>query len=328
MEDMSKQSHSKPATGPGKLLGETRRQLGLEPDNIAQILHLSVRQIEALEADDFDSLPGPTYVRGYLRSYCHLLNIQSDSVIDSYNEVVGGWKTTTYSGLAVERQISSNDNIIRLGTMGVIGVVFGLAIVWWLGEDDTATVTPVPTEVAAVRSKGNEDISASSAVEVPAAEKAPAAVVPIETSPAETPEPAKPVEPESIVMPAEKPAPQPEKDTNMQQPTTVEKDTTQTATDAQTNPTIVNGARAKLVLRTDGISWADIRDANDNKLLYESVAAGRVVTVEGEAPLQVFLGNANVVSLEIDGVDYDFSQFRRGLTARFSVGGPAEGSSE
>lgn len=328
MEEMSKQSRSRPATGPGKLLGETRCQLGLEPDNVAQILHLSVRQIEALEADDYDSLPGPTYVRGYLRSYCQLLNIQPDSVIDSYNEAIGGWKTTTYSGLAVERQISSNDNIVRLGTLGVIGVIFGLAIIWWFGEDDTPTVVPAPTEVAALLSTGNEDISANPVVEVPAAEKAPAAVVPIETTPAETPEAAKPVEPVSIAITEETPKPQPEKDKNTRQPTRVEKATTLTATIAKTSPIVVNGARAKLVLRTDGTSWADIRDANDNKLLYESVAAGRVITVEGEAPLQVFLGNANVVSLELDGVAYDFSQFKRGLTARFSVGGPVAGNSE
>ena len=108
----------------------------------------------------------------------------------------------------------------------------------------------------------------------------------------------------------------------------MDKATTQTVIVAITNPTVVSGARAKLVLRTDGTSWADIRDANDDKLLYETVAAGRVITVEGEAPLQVFLGNANAVSLELNGVAYDFSQFRRGLTARFIVGGSAAGGSE
>ncbi len=319
MEEMSKQSHSKPEAGPGKLLGETRRQLGLEPDNVAQILHLSVRQIEALEADDYDSLPGPTYIRGYLRSYSQLLNIQTDSVIDSYNEAIGGWKTTTYSGLAVERQISSNDNIVRLGTMGVIGVVFGLAIVWWLGEDDTDTVVPAPTEVAAVLSNGNEDIIPNPVVEMPAPTETMTSVVPMESMSVAMTEPAKPEE--TLKLP-------PEKDTNTQQPASVDKATTQTVTVARTNPTVVSGARAKLVLRTDGTSWADIRDANDNKLLYETVAAGRVITVEGEAPLQVFLGSANAVSLELNGVAYDFSQFRRGLTARFIVGGSAAGGSE
>jgi len=38
-------------------------------------------------------------------------------------------------------------------------------------------------------------------------------------------------------------------------------------------------------------SWADVRDAHGNRLLYETIAAGRTVAVEGATPLAVFLGN-------------------------------------
>lgn len=327
MEEMPKQSNSKPTVGPGEYLGDTRRGLGLEPDNVAQILHLSRHQIEAIEANDFENLPEPTYVRGYLRSYCQLLNISPDSVIDSYNEAVGGWKTTTYSGLTVERQIGSSDNVIRFATLGVIGVIFGLAIVWWLGEDDAPAIVPAPTEVAATPLDGNDEKADGVGEEFPELEQTPVSVVPLETKPVKTPEKTKTVKPvESVieVTPEQARQPMPEKDENSLQSASKAVNTTI----PKFNPTIISGARAKLVLRTEGASWADIRDASDNKLLYETVAAGRVITVEGEAPLQVFLGNASVVSLEVDGSAYDFSQFRRGLTARFSVGNPAESSSE
>lgn len=320
MEEVSKQRQDKPVKGPGEILAETRLKLGLEPDNVAQILHLSRQQIEALEANDFENLPEPTYIRGYLRSYSQLLNIDPKPVIDSYNDAIGGWKSTTYSGLAVERQISSNDNIIRFATLGVIGVVFGLAVVWWLGEDETPAAVPIPAEVVPAI---NNDSLNTPATENSAVENTPVAVAPGEPMITENPMSITPMEPAAVPEPVNTRAlPLTRNVPTRQLPPMASKTTT------AVTPAAGNGTRAKLVLRTNGPSWADIRDANDNKLLYETVAAGRVITVEGEAPLQVFLGNANVVSLELDGVEYDFDKFTRGLTARFSVGGANAGSDE
>jgi cytoskeleton protein RodZ len=69
-------------------------------------------------------------------------------------------------------------------------------------------------------------------------------------------------------------------------------------------------------------SWADIRDAGQNKLLYETVAAGRVVMLEGAPPLTVFLGNADGVRLEFNGRPYDVSRHKRGQIARFTLNAP------
>lgn len=325
MSEMPKQGHGKPSAGPGEFLGETRRKLGLEPDNVAQILHMSKHQIEAIEANDFGSLPEPTYVRGYLRSYCQLLNVASDDVLESYNKAIGGWKTITYSGLATERQFSSNDSIVRFATMGVVGVVLGLAMVWWLGEDEAPTVAPAPTGVAAAPVDKSTDNPDTIPVELPVLEAVTPSVVPSEAEPAvETP----PVKPVAVAKPAEA---LDSRSANIGKPPLQEdavNTTEETAVIVKSKPRLTSGARAKLVLRTTGSSWADIRDANDNKLLYESVAAGRVIRLEGKAPLQVFLGNADAVSLELDGVAYDFSGHKRGLTARFSVGANVASSSE
>ncbi|MEE8481936.1 MAG: RodZ domain-containing protein [Acidiferrobacterales bacterium] len=325
MEEVSKPRQDKPVKGPGEILAETRLKLGLEPDNVAQILHLSRLQIEALEANDFDNLPEPTYVRGYLRSYSQLLNIDPQPVIDSYNDAIGGWKSTTYSGLAVERQISSNDNLIRFATLGVIGVVFGLAVVWWLGEDETPTAVPIPAEV--VPAINNDNLNAP-ATENSSNENTPVVAAPGEAVISENSISITPVGPTAVPKPVNTQTLPLIRNVQTHPFTESRPMASETITATAVTSVVGNGTRAKLVLRTNGPSWADIRDANDNKLLYETVPAGRVITVEGEAPLQVFLGNANVVSLELDGVEYNFDQFTRGLTARFSVGGVDAGSSE
>jgi cytoskeleton protein RodZ len=77
--------------------------------------------------------------------------------------------------------------------------------------------------------------------------------------------------------------------------------------------------KLKIVFHVDADSWMDVRDAQDNRLLYQLVLAGQTVSAEGEAPLAVFLGNAAGVRAELNGQPYDFSASIRGEIARFNV---------
>ena len=48
--------------------------------------------------------------------------------------------------------------------------------------------------------------------------------------------------------------------------------------------------------------------------------AGRSVTLEGVAPVSVFLGNAAGVRLDYNGQDVDIGRYLRGMMARFTLG--------
>ena len=78
--------------------------------------------------------------------------------------------------------------------------------------------------------------------------------------------------------------------------------------------------RSRLVLHAEQESWADVRDARDNKLLYENIPAGRSVSIEGVPPFRVFLGNADGVRVEYNGKNFDFGRYKRGQVARFTLG--------
>jgi len=78
-------------------------------------------------------------------------------------------------------------------------------------------------------------------------------------------------------------------------------------------------SRSRLVLKTANTSWIDVRDVYDNKLIYETVPAGREIPLEGMAPFKVFLGNAEGVQIFVEGKEFNFSRFKRGQTARFSL---------
>lgn len=66
---------------PGRILAEARERAGLSVDEVARQLRLSLRQIEALEADDHAKLPGNTFLRGFLRNYAKLLQIDPEPLL-------------------------------------------------------------------------------------------------------------------------------------------------------------------------------------------------------------------------------------------------------
>ncbi len=60
-----------------------RRQLGL--DRCEAETKIRARYLRALEDEDFDVLPGPTFVRGFLRSYAAYLGLDGQLFVDEYN---------------------------------------------------------------------------------------------------------------------------------------------------------------------------------------------------------------------------------------------------
>ncbi len=70
----------------------------------------------------------------------------------------------------------------------------------------------------------------------------------------------------------------------------------------------------------DQESWAEVTDARGQRLLFGLTAAGRRVTVRGEPPFAIVLGNADFVRLTVDGESYEIpTAGREGPLARFSV---------
>ncbi len=73
--------------GIGETLRSTREHRGLTMEQVARDTRISLRFLEALEAENFEELPAPVYVRGFLRSYANYLKIDPQPLLDS---LVGG----------------------------------------------------------------------------------------------------------------------------------------------------------------------------------------------------------------------------------------------
>jgi cytoskeletal protein RodZ len=66
----------------GKMLSCARVAWDLSVEDVASNLNLSEDTINALERDDYDQLPGYTFVKGYIRSYANLLKLDPAEVIN------------------------------------------------------------------------------------------------------------------------------------------------------------------------------------------------------------------------------------------------------
>lgn len=67
---------------PGEHLKRERELRGHTLKKVFEVTRVPLKYLEAIEADDFDSLPQPTFVKGFLRAYCKFLGIDdNDSVL-------------------------------------------------------------------------------------------------------------------------------------------------------------------------------------------------------------------------------------------------------
>lgn len=301
------------SAGPGKTLCDARKQLGFSPEEVAEILNLSTSQINALENDDFASLPESTYVRGYLRSYAQVLELSVDGILAAYANVNGTQYATRLSTtLSLEPEVTLKDRSVRFATFLVAGLLIVLAVVWWQGRSYVPTMS-VDADTAGVSSPVQDLLGPDIAVMEPNSEINPGA--------------------DELAARAEFPATlipslgETDTSENGQSLSLYKTGPDEIEVEGNTLPSMVEtpsaAAGTQLVVYTREASWADIRDARENRLLYMLLPAGRMVTLVGTPPFNVFLGNPDGVGLEFDGEYFDASRYKSGTIARFTLGAPA-----
>jgi cytoskeletal protein RodZ len=61
----------------GELLRQTREEKGLSFEEVSEALFIRKRVIGAIEAGDWDNLPHPVYVKGYVTQYAAFLDVRT-----------------------------------------------------------------------------------------------------------------------------------------------------------------------------------------------------------------------------------------------------------
>lgn len=153
---------------PGENLKREREQRGVTLQKMHEATKVQRKHLEALEADDYSSLPHPAFVRGFIKSYCKALGLdETDALLryemylrenapppggkDSAAAREGGTRQEPVNRLRVRLPNKGARNIIALVAAGVaIMVVFYL----FSGRREKDSAPPEQDEAAGVKTEG------------------------------------------------------------------------------------------------------------------------------------------------------------------------------
>ena len=274
----------------GAELKSAREARGLSVSEVAQQLKFAPRQLEALEQERFDLLPGGTFARGMVRSYARLLKVPAEPLLE---RIAGRFAAPDANHLAARysQPVPFSDNARRstfvyLGlSLGVLALGGGVAYQWYhehnapkLAAAKRAPAKPAVASVASApraQPKTVEEPPRTEAVVKVATERAPA------TEKAAPPAPTMAKAPVSIAK-------------------------------------IVSGVH-RLVIRCEEEAWIEVKDANDRMLVSSLNPKGAERVVQSRGPLTLVIGNAQHVRITHNDRPVDLTAHTKLAIARFTL---------
>lgn len=279
---------STPLPGVGEQLAAARRARGLDVADIAQTLKLGPRQVEALENGDWHALPGQTFIRGFIRNYARMVQIDAAPLMAQLDEILE--KPTNSLAVPEVRPASmpmaggTNSRRDRAVMLTGGGLVLLAALIYFL----------LPNDLSAWRENTQSLLDSLARKEEPVA-----------TPPSAATAPADPVFP---------PGATPQQVMNPQALAPAEVASAASGPAAANPAPVANAPQMRFVF--DKESWLEVRD-RDNKLVFsQRLAAGTEQVLSGEGPLSLVIGYAPGVKLFWHGQAVDLAPHTRGDVAR------------
>ena len=315
-------------SGCGNVLKAAREAQGLSIHEVCSQLRLGIKQIQAIEQDDFDKLPQPSIVRGFIRNYARLLNIDVQPILEAYQRIV-----PNKAPLPLSVRSNASPSVIdkparafrpqRLLTFLIFLILAGIAAYFYINHikphalqdaslaPDVAEISettgqviamPVPESVPAMPETTSAPTAAESLDSNTTSSQA--ANTSVQTTPGlinETPsqEIAANNATDSTIVSTPTPA-----------TTQAAESTTFKATDPQ---------KANLTFKVTEDSWVRIEDQQGKKVFSEVLPAGSERQVTTEKPVNITVGHAAGTQLTIDNQPYDLTQATRGRVARIQL---------
>ncbi len=280
----------------GCILKKAREELELTQKDIASQLNLQTHIIEELEADDINSLPATAYVRGYIRSYARIVNLDANALINLYENDAQG-PPEILPDVKHHSQVSSSDKPVKAATYLITFGLVLLLLAWWqshfivgqknlfsdskdYGGNLSYTYKIVTHPDTPFLEKTTQD--ENSITQLPLYELVP-------DSPIET-----------LALPGPLSI-----DTTLDSATSQIKNTG-TGPDHLSFNVIEN-------------SWIEVREANNNIIFQDLAIPGDKINLRGTAPFSVIVGFSPGVRLVFNGKPYDVESHSNKGIARFTL---------
>jgi len=283
--------------GPGQRLTAAREAKRMSLEQVAAELRLDVRIIEALEKNDQDALPSAVFVRGYVRRYAALLGIDATDLL-AVSKPLEHVEIHATPGTHQPRKRKLYVPQIpwrAAGTLILAGVVVAILVTWG------------PDLVNRLREGfSTQDDDSTRKLLLPGQDKVPAMIPSIE----EVPAPVAPVieeapVPDQSAIPAEQPLDE------------ITISVVEPVVEKQSEKNLSTTVSVELDFKED--SWVEMNAADGTRLLYGLLKKGQRRQIEGQAPVDVLLGNSKAVEIRVDGVTVDMTRYNRRKVSQFKL---------
>ena len=279
----------------GAELQRAREARGLALSEVAQQLKFAPRQLEALEQDRFDLLPGGTFARGMVRNYARLLKIDPEPLVRGIGERFAapdaGTLAARYSQPVPFSDSARRSTFVYLAlSLGVLAL--GGAVAWqWVHERNK------------VRGQSAAVAHASRPAQVASAPKAKTGAPVARPKP---PEPAVKTAPTELAASSE--------------PSAAAAKVENVAVAASPAPLakVAPGVH-RLVIRCQEAAWVEVRDEDGTALISSLNPAGSERSVRARGPLNLVIGNARHVTVLHNDRPLDLAPYIKVETARLAL---------
>lgn len=284
----------------GQRLKRGREAMGLSQREAASRLMVDIGIISGLEAGGHAELGAPVFVRGHVRRYAQLLGLPVEEVLEQLGVAPGEQRPPLMTHERPREAVDASPRAAGAIILIVVLALVTVSLAWyakragWLERFTATDVVVLESGTAALPARPDGDDAGAASATGTGGESGP-----------QGEEPAADVSADAATAPADVQAGE---------------DATGTPPAAEPVVTTIN-----VVLRFTGDSWIEVRDADGERSMYDLFHAGDTISVETTAPATVFLGNAPVVIVSVDGRPLDFSgRVRRDNTARFVLDAEGE----
>jgi cytoskeletal protein RodZ len=70
-------------------LGSRRKKKAISLEEISKATKISIRSLQAIEAGEFQKLPGGVYSTSYIRQYARAIDVDESQILEHYYSVMG-----------------------------------------------------------------------------------------------------------------------------------------------------------------------------------------------------------------------------------------------
>lgn len=288
----------------GATLQKAREDKSLSIEQVCARLRISARQVNAMEADDFDVLGDAMIVRGFIRNYAKLLEIDPEPLVAQYMASKPNAEPKSLSLNSANIAIQSyhkQDWQKYVGLSLLIGVLVGA---WYFYTDYQATLfdtADVAQEAVAEKSATTTQQATVEPNDAVPAQQPPADSTALSTPPMTTSTTELTADPKSAVSAGSQPM-----------------------TEASSSPSEVSTVAStdgtdQLRVNTGEASWVHVLDADNKVILDAIVPANGEALAEGKAPFNVVIGNAPVATIQFNHQSIDLTPYTKGRVARLKL---------